>query len=413
MMPSSATAVDRTATDPVEGVADPAAVRVVVVSADVGESHAVMARTLVGELESRPDVEEVTLLNDFAVLGSRLSGTLSRGYEFHLGRVKWSYDLAYRVFTGVRVAKRFGELALYLLGANALAGAIAPHDPDVVVSTHPVLNPVLAGLRKSGRLRCPVASVVGPVGGHDFWALPGLDLHLVGFEQAVASVQRLAGPGKARVVRPLIAPEFFVALSREEARARLGLAGERRVVLVSGGGWGVGDIAGAIDACLALPDTSVVAVAGRNAALHSTLQSRHGYDQRVSVVGYTTRMRELLCAADAFVTTTAGSSLQEARACGCPTVCYGFLIGHVRDNVNAAAAHGIARMANDAQELTRELSRALEEGRQPIPSYAQLPTAAELTVALARGNAIDAGQRAQVSGDGQSVELVASPGAQL
>lgn len=376
-------------------------VRVLVVSADVGESHAVMARALVRELESRPDVAAVTLLGDFSVLGSKLSGTLSRGYRFHLGRVGWSYELAYRVFTGVKPAKRFGELALYALGGRALARAIAPHRPDVVVSTHPVLNPVLAGLRRSGRLRCPVAAVVGPVGGHDFWALPGLDLHLVSYEEAVPSVERLGGHGSARVVRPLIAPEFFEPLSREDARRALGLAPERPLVLVSGGGWGVGDITGAIEASVTLPDTDVIAVAGRNAALHSTLQSRHGYDHRVSVLGYTTQMRELLCAADAFVTTTAGSSLQEARASGCPTVCYGFLIGHIRDNVNAAAAHGLARVARSADELPRELAAALGEGRRPIPSFGALPTPGDVTVALARG---EVGRR-------RAVELAASSGA--
>jgi UDP-N-acetylglucosamine:LPS N-acetylglucosamine transferase len=129
----------------------------------------------------------------------------------------------------------------------------------------------------------------------------------------------------------------------------------------------------------------VIAIAGRNAGLRSTLQSRHGYDPRVSVLGYTTQMREALSAADAFVTTTAGSSLQEARACGCPTVCYGFPIGHVRDNVNAAGQHGIARVATDANSLSRELAAALREGRRPIPAYDRLPAAADLVVALARG----------------------------
>jgi processive 1,2-diacylglycerol beta-glucosyltransferase len=232
-----------------------------------------------------------------------------------------------------------------------------------------------------------VASVVGPLGGHDFWALPGLDLHLVLYEQAVPSVERLAGPGSARAVRPLIDAPFFEPLSQAAARAALGLPEDRRFILVSGGGWGVGDIEGAIDACLALPGRDVIAIVGRNAALHSMLQSRHGYDQRVSVPGYTTQMRELLSAADAFVTTTAGSSLQEARACGCPTVCYGFLVGHVRDNVNAVAEHGIAHVATDVGALRRELVAVLREGRRPIPAHDKLPTAAELTVALARGAA--------------------------
>ena len=357
-------------------------VRALVVSADVGESHAVMARALVRELKRRPEVEDVTLLNDFAVLGGRLSRLLTRGYRFHLGRVKWSYDLAYRLFTGIGPAKRFGELALYRLGGRALARAIEPHRPDVVVSTHPVLNPVLAGLRKSGRLRCPAAAVVGPLGGHDFWALPGLDRHLVLYEEAIPSVEALGGRGSARPVQPLIAPEFFEPLTRSQARAALGIEEDGPVVLVSGGGWGVGDIDRAIEASLALPGTNVVAVVGRNDALRQTLQSSHGYDQRVSVLGYTTRMRELLSAADAFVTTTAGSSIQEARACGVPTVCYGFLIGHVRDNVNALAEHRIARVATTREELTGELAAALREGRRPIPSLRRLPSAAEVTVEL-------------------------------
>lgn len=150
-------------------------------------------------------------------------------------------------------------------------------------------------------------------------------------------------------------------------------------------GWGLGDIDGAIEACLALPDGEVIAIAGRNAAPHSTLRCRHGYDPRVSVLGYTTQMRDLLSAPDAFVTTTAGGSLQEARACGCRAVCYGFLIGPVRDNVNAAAGHGVARADTSRDELRRELRVALHEGRRTIPSYKGWPTDAELTVAPARG----------------------------
>lgn len=385
MLTSAAASVDQART-PLTGLAaDGEAVRVVVVSADVGESHAVMARALVRELDERVDVASVTLLNDFAVLGGRLSRVLTRGYRFHLGQVKWSYDLAYRLFTGVGAAKRFGERALYALGGSALARAIEPHEPHAVVSTHPVLNPVLAGLHASGRLRCPIAAVVGPLGGHDFWALPEIDLHLVLYEEAIPAVERLAGQGTARAVQPLIAPEFFEPLARSEARAALGLGGDRPLVVVSGGGWGIGDIGTAIEACLALPDVEVVAVAGRNDALRHTLQSVHGYDQRVSVLGYTTQMRCLLSAADAFVTTTAGSSIQEARACGARTVCYGFLIGHVRDNVNALAEHGLARMASNPRELMSEVAHALRDGRRPAPDVSKLPTAGETMVALARG----------------------------
>jgi UDP-N-acetylglucosamine:LPS N-acetylglucosamine transferase len=96
--------------------------------------------------------------------------------------------------------------------------------------------------------------------------------------------------------------------------------------------------------------TDVLAPAGRDHALRHTSQTHHGYDHRVSVLGYSTQMRELLCGADAFVTTTAGSSIQEARVCAVPTVCYGFPIAPIRDNVNAPS---VPRRAASSRLLAR------------------------------------------------------------
>jgi UDP-N-acetylglucosamine:LPS N-acetylglucosamine transferase len=104
----------------------------------------------------------------------------------------------------------------------------------------------------------------------------------------------------------------------------------------------------------------------------------------VRVLGFTQRMRDLLARADAFVSTTAGTSCIEARLCGCPTVCYGFTIGHVRDNTAALQRLGLARVARRRDELARAIEQALAEGRHQRPDVRELPSAAELTVELAR-----------------------------
>lgn len=368
-------------------VCDRAGVRVLVISADVGESHAVMARALASDLERHADVADVQVLEDFSVLGSLLARVLPRGFDFHLGRVKWSYDLGYKLFARFDPGRRFGEVALYALGGRALASVVAHSRADVVVSTYPVMNPVLGRLRRAGRLACPAAAVVGPLGGVYFWAQPGLDLHLALYAEAVPEIDRLAGPGKAQTVRPLVGDEFLSAPGRSDARVALGLPVDRPIVLVSGGGWGAGDLAGAIDVCLRLPDAHVIAVTGRNEASRGALAERYSGDRRVTVLGFTTRMRDLLCAADAFVTATAGISCAEARLCGCPTVCYGFAIGHIRDNTAALERVGLARTAASQADLRRELAGALAGGRQPIPRVDELPTAAELVVALALSGA--------------------------
>jgi hypothetical protein len=137
-------------------------------SAPVGESHTLMAEMLAAEPERRADVESVSIAGDFSVLGPVLDRVLSRGFHFHLGRVRWSDDLAYRRFSRVEAAQRFGELALYALGGPALAREIGRRRPQVIVSAYPGMNPVLARLRASGRIGCPVAAVVGPLGGLAF-----------------------------------------------------------------------------------------------------------------------------------------------------------------------------------------------------------------------------------------------------
>lgn len=364
-------------------LADSAAVRALILSAPVGESHAAMARELARQLERETAAAEVSLINDFAVLGPLLARILPRGFEVHLGQVQWSYDLAYRLFTRVRLARRAGELALYALGARWLLAAIERERPDVVISTYPVLNPVLSMLRARGLLRCPLALVVGPLGGLGFWIQPGADLHLLQYEQVAEEVQRIAGPGRAVAIRPLVGAEFLTAGSREQARAALGITTEQPVVLISGGGWGAGDLGGAIDACLALEGVRVMAVCGRNHSALAAMRARYGAHGRVELLGFTERMRELMWAADAFVTSTAGLSCIEARLCGCPTVCFGFQVGHVRDNTRALARAGLLAVAANNAALSAAVADAIAGGRTTPPDLSRLPTGAQAAIGLA------------------------------
>lgn len=357
--------------------------RALILAAAVGESHLAMAQVLAADLEEHPGVTSVRVISDFSALGEHIDGILSGGYRFHLGRVKWSYDLAYRLFTKVSPARRFGENALFALGGSSLQRLVERERADVIVSTHPVMNPVLGKLRARGRLGCPAAAVVGPLGGLDFWVAPGIDLHLLHYAEALDEVQARVNGGMARPVRPLVRSEFFDPPSRMQARQAVGVASDSEVVLISGGGWGAGDLEGAVDATLRLQRAEVIVVAGRNDPLRDSLTQRYGSEHRVRVLGFTDRMSELMRAADAFVTATAGLSCLEARLCGCPMICYGFAIGHIRDNIRALAEHGFARVAHRAAELERELAAVLSESRPEPWRAGELPSAAVLTIEMA------------------------------
>jgi processive 1,2-diacylglycerol beta-glucosyltransferase len=360
-------------------------IRVLVMCADIGEGHVTVARSLASSLRARGDVAGVELRTDLEVMGPRFGRFMTNGFRVHLDELGWSYELAYRVFFQLGAPRNAAQLALAALSSRGLRRTIADSGADVVVVEYPVLSAALGQLRALGRLQVPVCSSISDPAGLYYWAHPGIDLHLLSWAEAAPEVERIAGPGKAAAVRPLVDPRFNDAPPRGDARAALGLPAEAPVVLVSGGGWGLGDLRGATEIALqTVPTCQVISLAGRSERARRRLTGAYENDRRVRVLEFTDRMPELLAAADALVHTTGGTTALEARLIGCPLINYGTGPAHVRAHSRAMAEHGLAEWAPDRAGLGPALTRTLERGRPAPLQVAQLPDAAELVVARAR-----------------------------
>jgi hypothetical protein len=187
------------------------------------------------------------------------------------------------------------------------------------------------------------------------------------YEASVCDVERIAGPGSAQVVRPLIAAEFLEPREPAAAREALGLPRSGHVAVVSGGGWGVGDLAGAVAELLRIPDTTIVCVAGRNETARRTLAERFANNDQVRILGFTDQMSELLAAADVLVHSTGGVTCLEAMARGCPVVSYGLPVGHAKLNTRCMAEHDLLALATSTDELVEQVeqSHRHEAGHRP------------------------------------------------
>jgi processive 1,2-diacylglycerol beta-glucosyltransferase len=331
---------------------------VLILSADVGEGHAAAARALAEQIERSPQPTEITVIDGLAAMGPLLRPVVEDGYRVQLRFIPWTYTIVYWLLEHVAPVRALTRQLLCRLGARPLARTIAEHDPDVIVSTYPAVTVVLARLRRTGAVRCPTIATITDLTGLFFWAQPGIDMHLVMYDQSMRSVERIAGQGSVQLVRPLISAEFLEPRCPIEARRELGLPEEGRAVVVSGGGWGVGDIAGAVREFIRAEEvSSIVCLAGRNDALAQKLRATFAHEPRVHVYGFTDKMPELLAAADVLVHSTGGVTCLEARAAGTPVVSYGLPVGHARLNTRAMAALDLVRLANDTDEL-REHVRA-------------------------------------------------------
>jgi UDP-N-acetylglucosamine:LPS N-acetylglucosamine transferase len=325
--------------------------RVLILSANVGEGHAAAARALKEQLELGPDPVCVTVIDGLRGMGRILRYVVEDGYRTQLRVMPWSYSLTYWLLEHLAPARFVAKMLLYLLGARRLRARIAEHDPDVVVSTYPAVTVVLGRLRQRGLVDALTVATITDMTGLFFWAQRGIDMHLVMYDESIASVERIAGSDSVRLVRPLISAAFLEPCTRAEARAGLGLPADGKVIVVSGGGWGVGDIAGAVEELSRIPDATLVCLAGKNDEVREQLEARFDGDPRVQVLGFTDKMPGLLAAADVLVHSTGGVTCLEAMARGCPVVSYGLPVGHAKINTQAMADLDLVRLAHSTDEL--------------------------------------------------------------
>ncbi len=246
----------------------------------------------------------------------------------------------------------------------------------MVISTYPGVTAVLGMLRENRRLEIPVQSAITDLAGLRYWVHPGVDMHYVTHPESIEEVEKLAGPASVRWARPPISSDFLMPRTRRDARAALDLPAHARMVLVSGGGWGIGDLEGAIDTALADKDTLVACITGRNEGARERLEQRFAGNEQVRILGFTEQMSDWMAAADAMIHATAGLTVLEAHIRGCPVVSYGFNAGHLRANNAAFERFGLAEVARSEHELESMLRHATGERRSPDSSFASLPSIA-------------------------------------
>ena len=351
--------------------------RILILTTDIGEGHDLPARQLAEGLAAEAPGAQVTVADGLAAMGRLLTKVIKDQSRFIFAMPRWMFNAEHWLAVRFAPTRWLASAFNYLLGHRGLLRLIRAHDPDVIVSTYPGTTMVLGMLRERGKLEVPTVGAITDLAELRFWAQPGVDLHLVTHDESVPEVRRIAPATDIRWVRGLTSPGFTDPADPAEGRRAFELPEGVPVVVVSGGGWGVGDLAGAVTESLRLEDAHVVILCGRNDELRARMEAAFGADPRVRVSGFTDKMSELFAAADVLVHSTAGLTVLEAHIRGCRVISYGWGVAHIRANNAAFVEHGIAAVARDRAELAKALREAVAAPRVPVyETYAALPSAA-------------------------------------
>jgi UDP-glucose 4-epimerase len=357
---------------------EPSGRRVLILSADIGEGHDAPARAIAAEIAEEEPEAQVTILDGLQVMGRLLTWIVRDGSWVAFNWMPWVFEVQYFLLTRFAPSRWFATRVGYLLSRRRMLKMIRRCRPDLLISTYPGTTALLGELRRRGRLDLPIVSAITDLAGLRLWAHPGVDMHTVIHSESIAEVEAIGGADSVSWARPPTSPAFFELADAGEARRSLGLPEHGAVILVSGGGWGIGDLSGAIEAALGRDPAAVVCLAGRNERVRTRIVRRFAAEPRLRVVGFTDRMSDYLSASDVLVHSTAGLTVLEALIRGCRVVSFGFKVGHIRVNDRAYQRFGLARTARTREQLARALTDAIAEPRRPDLSFAALPTVASV-----------------------------------
>lgn len=325
-----------------------------IVSGSFGAGHDAAAREIAVSLEARGYTTRTWDIVD--LMPGHLGRILRAGYlrQIQSFPATWSWTLD-RLERHPALARAAGRA---LGSADAALLALAADGADTIVSTHPFASQALGNLKAQGLITNPVVTYLTDMSVHPLWVHPSVDLHLA-LNELPAREARDRGARDVRVVRPVVPGRFATpggtSTSRSESRQAFGLPHDERLVLVTGGSCGIGELERTAAEIAATGLAVPVVLCGRNRSLLQRIRASGS----AMGLGWIDDMPSLLNAVDAVVQNSGGFTSLETLAAGVPILTYRCISGHGETNARALDKAGLVPWIRDPSDLATGLSVAL------------------------------------------------------
>ena len=340
--------------------------RVFIATVSVGAGHWSVARALVERFaRDAPDIEvDCRDALDFVPKAFRwyYRGMFVTG----MVRLPGLYGLVYRLTDRPQrpargVMERF-RLWVERLFLRRLRRHLLDTRPSLVLCTHFLPTPMIGRMIARGELDSPQAVVVTDICVHRFWHSENVAHWFAPAESSAETLERWGhAPADVTVSGIPIHPKWTVPVDAAGTRADFGLPDDRPVVILTAGTEFICGPVKAIardllDAC---PDLHLVALAGRDDELRVALEAMPEAGARMTVIGYTDRLHELVEVSRLVITKAGGVTTFECLAKGKPMVIPRPVPGHEAGNARHYADHGAAVVVRNPREVAARVRELL------------------------------------------------------
>ena len=229
---------------------------------------------------------------------------------------------------------------------------------DYIFTTHFLANEVASHLKKTGKIRSQLITVITDFDIHRMWLADAVDRYAVASDWTKEKMKQLGVADDKSVVTGIpIHPKFMASKDKTEIRRRIGLQDGIFTVLIATGSFGIGPIEQVIETARGC---QVIVVCGHNKDLYYRLSQAKGSEKLVKVLGLVNNMEELMAVADIMISKPGGLSIAEALVNGLPLIFFNAIPGQEVGNVKVLKKYGIGIDSQNIKDIKTALDHLKE-----------------------------------------------------
>jgi processive 1,2-diacylglycerol beta-glucosyltransferase len=298
--------------------------RILILSASVGGGHIRAAEAMELAFRQTAPWAEIRNIDVLTLANKAFRRIYGKGYLDLANRAPHFLGYVYDFLDRPKDKDEEGDfgrlrVALEKLNMQPFLKLLKAERWDIVVNTHFLPAEIIGSLRSSGSISVPQVTVTTDFMTHRMWIQEPCEHYFAACNESAAYLNSWGVPWERISVTGIpIHPVFCRRKGRAACLKAQGIRGDRPIVLLLSGGFGVGPIEQIFHAALTIETPmDVVVVCGRNAELGQRLaQQQPPRRQRVKILGYTTEIDELMAVADVVISKPGGLSSAEVLARG-------------------------------------------------------------------------------------------------
>lgn len=240
--------------------------------------------------------------------------------------------------------------------------------PDLIISTHPFSSQMCSYLKRKGKIKARIATVMTDFAPHDQWlvgkeytdyffvATNKMREYLVEQEIAKNKVFVTGIPLSNRFLEPYDKLEIFKSFELNPIK--------QTILFFAGGEFGLGKSQTVdIFKCIVkyFKDIQMIAIAGKNEKIQESFNEyvkKHGRQETVKVLSFTDKVPELMAISNLVITKPGGLTITESLASSLPIIVISPIPGQEEENAEFLEEKGIAvwiRKHDDPKKIITNL----------------------------------------------------------